>query len=175
MKFLITMMMMVMCSVSFGQTPDPLFTQPTNPPLAPDEQFILEHQTPSISIIDGIPVIGIYDGPGFDTTPELGIEPYPSPSPDPNYLLDCCERLNRLDWMRNEYDILEEKIEDEYEILDLFLHGQTPLTPGQAEIVLSTILRIAYLEACLEEYGALIIHQAQIYDVLCTQCEETGP
>lgn len=176
MKFLMSVFMMLVCSVVVGQTPDPLFTQPTNPPLAPDERFILDHQTPPVSIIDGVPIIGIYDGPGFDPTPDLGIQSYPPLSTDPNYLLDCCERLSRLDWMRNEYDILEEKIYDEYEILDLFLYeGHAPLTSGQAEIVLSTMLRINYLEACLEEYGELIIHQAQIYDVLCTQCEETGP
>jgi hypothetical protein len=173
MRFLTTMILLV-CSVSFGQspTPDPLF----QPPLAPDQVFIEEYQNFPIAIIDGVPIIGIYDGPGFNPTPDLGIQPWPTPDGSPTYSPDCCERLSRLDWMRNEYDILEERIEGEYDILAIYLHeAQGPLTPEQAHIVTSTMLRISYFESALEEYGNLIIHQAQIYSVICVECEGCQP
>lgn len=157
MRFLATMMTLLVCSVSFGQSPTPeLFIQPVN-------------EVGQVST-------DIYLGPGFDPRPNIGINPWPTPTGYPNYAPDCCERLARLEWMRNEYDILEEKIDDEYDILHLFLHeGQAPLTQGQAEIVLSTMLRISHFESALEEYGNLIIHQAQIYSVICVECGGCQP
>jgi hypothetical protein len=150
MKTFAAIVLMLSCSVCLGQTPmiDPMFTP-----------------------IDEIP-LPIYTGPGFDTTPSLGILPYPTPQP--NYLLDCCERLNKLDWMRNEYDKLEEKLYEELDILDLYLN-RGPLNQEQAEIVLSIMLRIIYFERALEEYGNTVRLQAQIYAVICVDCENCQP
>ena len=147
MKFFAVIALMLVCSVSYGQTPT----------------------------IDPIDVpLPIYVGPGFDPTPDLGIQPWPTPTGNPNYAPDCCERLARLDWMRNEYDILEEKLYDEIDILDIYL-AQAPLDPEEAQIVLSIMIRIMYFERALEEYGAQVRLQAQIYAVVCVDCENCQP
>lgn len=122
-----------------------------------------------------VPLFSLYLEPPTTPVPDVYIGPLPlNPMPDPGVQtwtpstepIDCCERLQRLEFMRNEYDILDEKIDDEYAMRDLYL-AQAPLNEEQATIVLTIMLRIMYLESELDQLYNHIVLQAQINDTFC--------
>jgi hypothetical protein len=124
-----------------------------------------------------VPLFSLYLAPPTTPVPDIYIGPLPlNPMPDPGIAtwipsdptqaIDCCERLQRLEFMRNEYDILDERIDDEYTMRDLYL-DQGPLSQEQATIVLTITMRIMHLESELEQLYSHIVLQGQIYDTVC--------
>lgn len=117
--------------------------------------------------------LGIYLGPlPMDPAPDSNIKPWPNaPSTYPE--IDCCQRLDKISWLQNQYDILDERIDMEYRLRQIYLN-QAPLDDAELAIVLTFTLRIMKLEADLEDLYNEIVLQNQIYMVFCVDCVDCG-
>jgi hypothetical protein len=105
------------------------------------------------------------DGQLQDLKPiiDTGVEWY-VPSTNPK---DCCDRLAEIEHLRNQYDLLDARIDAETDTFKRLMSTPPPVSEGTARLILISMSRLMEYNYDLKRISDRIIFQSQMWMMFC--------